>query len=90
MKFVEIEEKDNNDITLFVDPPYIRSAETSYAKHFKLDDYTNFISYIKESKYNIAYTDIKSEDLDWKYLTLRKTMINTSPTTNKFKNIVYR
>jgi len=86
IEFLKEEEKDNTDITMFVDPPYQKSGKTSYADKFKIDDYNKFLKFIKETKCNVLYTDVWSTDLDWDYLTLRETMVNTGPSTNKFEN----
>ena len=84
-EFLKDEVKDE-EVTMFLDPPYIRGGNVDYLKTFKQDDYNNFMTYIKNSKYNVAYTDVWSKDLDWEYVTLRETMVNTGPSTDKFEN----
>lgn len=90
IEFLKVEEKDtmDNNIVMMLDPPYVLSGKDSvgYMKNFDINKYNKFIDFIKSTKYNIIYTDVKSDVLDWKYFTLRKSMVNTSPNTNKFEN----
>lgn len=87
LDFLKSEEKDNKDITMFVDPPYaLSTGKVSYNKHFPLEKHQKFIDFIENSEYNIAYTDTKNNLFNWDFLQLRETMVNTSPTSNKFEN----
>jgi site-specific DNA-adenine methylase len=85
-EFLKEEEKGNSDITMFVDPPYVRGGFVDYMKTFGMTEYEKFIQYIKQTPYNVAYTDVWSKDLDWDYVLLRETMVNTGPSTDKFEN----
>lgn len=86
IKFFKEEENDKNGITMFLDPPYVRGGFVDYMKSFGMTEYAKYIDFIKTTPHNVAYTDVWSKDLDWDYLLLRETMVNTGPSTNKFQN----
>ena len=86
IEFLKTEEKDNPNITMFLDPPYYNSGKAGYTSNFKKEEYLQFLNIIQESKYNIAYTDVENGDINWDYILLRESMINKSPKTAMLKN----
>jgi DNA adenine methylase Dam len=77
MNFIE---NDVSNSLLFLDPPYIQRSST-----YKISNafYDRYIDFCKNSKADIVYTDIYSQDLEWEYQVLNNNMINRSPANNK-------
>lgn len=73
-----MEEIDNVDFCLFLDPPYNSGGKTGY-NNISDEYYKKFIKYCKESANEILYTDIDHTDLEWNKIILRDQMRNISP-----------